>query len=197
MNEVEKDANALPTTRTLVRSTFAAAAVAVALLVSAVLPAEYGYDPIGVGKVLGLTEMGQIKMQLAQEASTDAIVSAVSSGAPSVVGEPESEWRDSMTVVLAPNKGIELKLVMTKGQQAMYEWSADSAEVSYNAHGEPPNPPKGFSHSYGRGLAKGRQGDLVAAFDGHHGWYWRNRSDVTVRVTLKTRGEYKELIEIK
>lgn len=192
MTEIDKNQDSLPSTRTLVRSTVAAVAVAVVLLVSVVLPAEYGYDPVGVGKVLGLTEMGEVKMALAREAGADdaTIVSQTTNAA-------ESEWRDSITVTLAPNQGIEYKLSMTKGQQAMYAWSADSADVSYNAHGEPPNPPKGFAHSYGRGLANGKQGDLVAAFDGVHGWYWRNRSEGTVRVTLKTRGEYQELLEIK
>ena len=38
-----------------------------ALLVTMVLPAEYGIDPTGVGRVLGLTEMGEIKQQLARK----------------------------------------------------------------------------------------------------------------------------------
>lgn len=188
------ETDVLPSTRTLVRSTIAAAALAVAVLVSVVMPAEYGYDPVGVGKVLGLTEMGEIKMALAREAEADDATAVLTSSAVPVA---ENAWRDSITVTLVPNQGVEYKLSMTKGQQAMYEWSADSAEVSYNAHGDPPNPPKGFAHSYGRGVSKGMAGDLVAAFDGIHGWYWRNRSEVTVRVTLKTRGEYKELLEVK
>ncbi|MCQ4051749.1 transmembrane anchor protein, partial [Klebsiella pneumoniae] len=31
---------------------------------------------------------------------------------------------------------------------------------------------------------------LVAAFDGKHGWFWRNRTDETVKLTLRTDGEY-------
>lgn len=194
MQPIDKNEDVLPTTRTLLRSTIIAVAVAVALLASIVLPAEYGVDPVGVGNLLGLTEMGEIKMALARDASADE-ATVVSQTANATTAD--NEWRDSITVTLAPNAGVEYKLAMTKGQQAMYAWSADSAEVSYNAHGEPPNPPKGFAHSYGRGLSKGMQGDLVAAFDGIHGWYWRNRSEVTVRVTLKARGEYQELLAIK
>ncbi len=33
------------------------------------LPAEYGTNPTGVGSILGLTEMGEIKQQLAAEAA--------------------------------------------------------------------------------------------------------------------------------
>lgn len=185
--------DSLPSTRTLLRSTFVALVIAGVLLVTVILPAEYGVDPVGAGKVLGLTEMGEIKMALAREAAAEnaTVVSSVSAGTSG------DEWRDSITVSLAPNEGVEYKLEMTKGQQAMYLWTADSAEVSYNAHGEPPDAPKNFAHSYGRGQSRSMQGDLVAAFDGVHGWHWRNRSEGTVRVTLKTRGEYQRLLEIQ
>ena len=52
--------NVLPSSRTLLRSTLLALAVAIALLVTTVLPAEFGVDPTGVGRVLGLTEMGKM-----------------------------------------------------------------------------------------------------------------------------------------
>lgn len=196
-----------PSARTLLRSTVVAALIATALLFAVVLPAEYGYDVLGVGRVIGLTHMGEIKMELAREASADAgegvavgsdrAGNAALYNAASASGEDAPQWRDSVTVALAPNAGIELKLTMQKGQQAMYQWSVDSAEVSYNAHGEPPNAPRGFAHSYGRGTSPGMQGDLVAAFDGVHGWHWRNRSDGVVHLTLKTRGDYTDLREIK
>src|SRR5215210_4257140 len=61
----------LPTSGQLVRSTLIAAGVAAALLVTVVLPAEYGIDPTGAGRALGLTEMGEIKTQLHEEAESD------------------------------------------------------------------------------------------------------------------------------
>ncbi|MEQ1691791.1 MAG: transmembrane anchor protein [Gemmatimonas sp.] len=192
-----------PSSRTLLRSTLVAFVVAGTLLATVVLPAEYGVDPTGIGRVLGLTEMGRIKMALAREAvEADAAEKAAGSGAPdprtaAIASVAAPGWRDSMTVTLAPGKGIELKLAMRAEQRATYEWRASSPEVTYNAHGEPPNPPKGFSHSYARGISDGEQGDMVAAFDGMHGWFWRNRSAGTVTITLKTRGEYQELREMK
>ncbi len=59
----------LPSGEQLVRSTVIAAAVAAVLLVVAVLPAEYGVDPTGIGRLLGLTPMGELKVQLAREAA--------------------------------------------------------------------------------------------------------------------------------
>ncbi|MFW9616762.1 MAG: transmembrane anchor protein, partial [Aquabacterium sp.] len=66
----------LPSSKQLVRSTILAAISAVVLLVAVVLPAEYGIDPTGIGRVLRMTEMGDIKQQLAAEAAADAAAAA-------------------------------------------------------------------------------------------------------------------------
>src|SRR5687768_17723085 len=60
-----------PDARTLMRSTLIRAAAALILLVTVVLPAEYGIDPTRIGRVLGLTQMGEIKVRLAREAAAD------------------------------------------------------------------------------------------------------------------------------
>ena len=62
----------LPSSAQLIRSTAIAAASAVAILVTVVLPAEYNIDPTGIGGVLGLAEMGEIKTQLAEEIARSA-----------------------------------------------------------------------------------------------------------------------------
>ena len=63
----------LPSTSKLIKSTVLAAIGAGALLVTVVMPSEYGIDPTGAGRLLGLTEMGEIKTVLAEEAAADAI----------------------------------------------------------------------------------------------------------------------------
>lgn len=72
----------LPTTRQLIRSTLIALAAAAALLVTVVLPAEYAVDPTGAGRLLGLTRMGEIKQQLAEEAAADAAASVAAERPP-------------------------------------------------------------------------------------------------------------------
>ena len=149
MHDVDDIPDTLPSSRTLLRSTLMALAVAGAVLVGLVLPAEYGVDPVGIGRLLGLTEGGWIKMALARAAAETTAVEAVeASGAtdsPVATSTAVSgrTWRDSMTVTLAPGKGTELKLAMRKGQKATYQWRATSPDVTYNAHGEPPIPTKG------------------------------------------------------
>jgi hypothetical protein len=59
-------------TASLRRVSLVALAVTVILTVTVVLPAEYGVDPTGIGSRIGLTQMGRLKQQLAEEAAEDA-----------------------------------------------------------------------------------------------------------------------------
>ncbi|WP_070398448.1 transmembrane anchor protein [Hydrogenophaga sp. PML113] len=203
----------LPSSRQLLRSTVIAAIVAAALLVAVVLPAEYGKDLTGMGRVLGLTEMGEIKTALAREAAADAAASArqreqpvasapvassqpvTASAAPPVVAQapvPASVpgWRDELGFTLAPGQGIEIKLVMKEGEKARYAWKVEGGVVNYDTHGD--GSGRSISYVKGRGLAAD-EGELVAAFTGNHGWFWRNRGKEDVRLVLRTAGQYSEL----
>ena len=200
----------LPTTRQLIRSTLIALVTAAALLVTVVLPAEYAVDPTGAGRVLGLTQMGEIKQQLAEEAEADAAVTVETAdsdlplteetGAPQMAETsastatpqaPAATWRDEVTLTLAPGEAAEIKLVMKLGETSRYEWRVDQGHVNSDLHGD---GTAGQSTSYRKGRAESSDtGELTAAFDGSHGWFWRNRSDVTVKVMLQTRGDYSQL----
>lgn len=204
----------LPTSRALVRSTLIAAAAAAVLLVTVVLPAEYGVDPTGVGRVLGLTEMGEIKMALAAEAEADAAADAAGQaepGAPAPSGAPvaaapapaspaapaaaPAASSDTTVVALQPGQGREIKVVMREGARVNYEWTVEGGIVNSDTHADRPGTPY---HGYAKG--KGQSGDkgvLVAAFDGKHGWFWRNRGRSPVTVTLRTSGDYQDLQEVK
>lgn len=177
----------LPTTGQLIRSTVIAVVIAGVLLVTTVLPAEYGIDPTGIGRVLGLTRMGEIKRSLAAE--------AIVPKAPPPAATPAPAARQhTMTVVLKPGQAAEIKLTMRKDVSVNYEWTAQGGPVNFDTHGEPLNAPKGFYHGYGKGRDATRDaGALQAAFDGTHGWFWRNRSGSDVTVTLKTSGDYTQI----
>ena len=62
----------LPTQAQLRRSSIVAGIGAVAIGVMVYMPAELGKDPTGVGGLLGLTEMGEIKQELARERAKNA-----------------------------------------------------------------------------------------------------------------------------
>jgi hypothetical protein len=214
MTSTTPQLDTLPSAGTLLRSTAIAAAVAIALLLVAVLPAEYGIDPTGIGRVLGLARMGEIKGTLEKEAhegpppcppapatAADALpCTAQPSVAPAAPAAPEVAPTDAKTdvtrVTLAPGEGKEVKLKMREGGRVAFSWSTDSGVVNYDLHSD--HPTKGSYHGYEKGLgASSREGTLVAAFDGLHGWFWRNRTEAPVTITLKTDGQYEELKELK
>jgi hypothetical protein len=60
------------------------------LLVGVVLPAEYGVDPTGIGRVIGLTQMGQLKRMLAEEAAEDTAADSVAAAAKAAAGADTS-----------------------------------------------------------------------------------------------------------
>ena len=94
------------------------------------MPAEYGVDPTGIGRVTGLTEMGEIKMALAEEAAAAEAAEAAlalelaaapeAPTAPAPAVEPaavaDAALRsDTVSVSLAPGEGKEIKLAMNEG----------------------------------------------------------------------------------
>mgnify|MGYP000336130901 CR=1 FL=1 len=80
----------LPSTAKLIRSTIMAAIAALVLLVTVVMPAEYALDPTGLGRMLGLTEMGEIKEQLTEEAAADQAAQMVAAQSPADRKAPEA-----------------------------------------------------------------------------------------------------------
>lgn len=190
----------LPSTGKLLRSTGYAALIAAALLIFAVLPAEYGIDPTGAGRLYGFTQMGEIKRSLAaQNAAAAPQTAAVPKPEPVSAQTPApGTQRHSTLVKLKPGQAAEIKLSMRKGARVQYEWSSAGGPVNFDTHGDPAGgAPKGFYHGYGKGRGAERDaGTLEAAFDGTHGWFWRNRSGQEVTVTLKTSGEYSKISRV-
>jgi hypothetical protein len=199
----------LPSTGKLLRSTAVAALMATVLLITTILPSEYGIDPTGIGRALGLTQMGEIKVSLAAEAVASTNQPAPPIAAAAAVAEqaapvapaaaPPAEQaaagqQHTMTVNLKPGQSAEIKLAMRKDARVDYEWSTVGGTVNYDTHGDPVGAPKNFYHGYGKGKNETSQtGELQAAFDGTHGWFWRNRSQQEVTITLTTSGDYEQI----
>lgn len=193
----------LPSSKQLIKSTILAAIAAIVILFTVVLPAEYGIDPTGVGKLLRLTEMGQVKQQLAEEAAADAagLVATETSDidnmteqtintTPTDTTVADGQWRDEIPFTLTPGEGIEIKMKMSEGDKANYSWAVTGGEVNFDTHGDALG--KAISYEKGRGVASD-EGVLEAAFTGNHGWFWRNRGDSDVQVVLRTRGDYSTI----
>lgn len=199
----------LPSTGKLIRSTAIAIVAAGAILVTTVLPAEYGIDPTGIGRVLGLTKMGEIKKSLEKENKEHARFAPRSTDRQSVLSalgdllvspaaaqdkkpaKDASAWKDESTFSLRPGQGFEIKLTMKKGATATYEWTATGGRINYDLHAHA----GGKNARYKRGRGKvGDSGSFTAKFDGNHGWFFRNRDSKEVKVVIKFKGDYSAIV---
>ena len=211
----------LPTSAQLLRSTAIAFVAAAGILVTIVLPAEYAIDPTGVGRMLKLTEMGEIKTQLAEEAERDrqkdstsfmeqparpaqdqrssllgsalaALFVSPAQASERLVVAQAAGRKDETVITLKPSEGVEYKLTMKAGAKVNFSWATDGGVVNYDMHGTPAGGGKEKSYKQGRGAASD-EGVLTAEGDGAHGWFWRNRGSKDVTITLKTNGAYAEI----
>jgi hypothetical protein len=198
----------LPSTPSLIGSTLTAIVVAGILLVTIILPAEYGIDPTGAGDYLGLTQMGEIKMMLAKEAEADELRQKTMSDALikksdehiiaatelNDVKTKQAVYReDKHVITLEPGKAAELKLKMSKGNQAKFSWQSNGNGVKHDTHGH--NGEDTITYDKGRKVTE-KSGVIRAAFDGEHGWYWRNVSWDKVQITLETSGYYSGVVRL-
>ncbi|MEY4982492.1 MAG: hypothetical protein RIR62_758 [Pseudomonadota bacterium] len=126
----------------------------------------------------------------AAEPAPEAAPTETATAVDAAVAEATSDWRDEVSYTLAPGEGIEVKLAMQEGQTARFFWTANGAVVNYDTHGD--GSGQKVSYEQGRGVPE-QEGTLTAAFTGNHGWFWRNRTDAPVTVTLRTAGDYAEM----
>ncbi len=201
----------VPSSARLAKSIAGAIAVAGLILLTIVLPAEYGIDPTGIGARLGLDALatsGEAEQPAAAQpaASAEPAVAQPAAAELDAVGQPvkpiesgavsqrERAYRsDRLTLELAPGKGGEIKAPMQAGDGMVFHWTA-TGPVSSDLHGERTGAAKDEYTSYwidpGRTEAAGT---LTAPFDGVHGWYWLNKTPEPVTVELEVAGFQEKL----
>lgn len=158
-------------------ATVLALIAAVLILVALILPAEFNRDPLGTGKILGL--------------------SGLSGSAPQTMGQEQTAYReDAVTFELLPFEFVEYKYQLNQGSALLYSWTT-SDTVSFDFHGEPADGPEGFAESFRLGKDDHGNGAFTAPFTGIHGWFWGNLGANTVTVKLKTAGFYTETLEFR
>lgn len=202
--------NELPSMGKLIKSTILAVFVAAVILITVVLPAEYGIDPTGIGNLIGLVKMGEIKVSLAQEAASERAIekkqksesgnklqSATIPVAEDIAPESDVNVKsDQMTITLKQDEGKEIKLAMKKGEKVNYTWWTDKGRANFDVHADSKALEISY-HNYEKGSLEKSEGVLEAAFDGSHGWFWRNRTSETMTVTLQVSGNYSEIKQVK
>jgi hypothetical protein len=181
-----------PSKKAIAKATGIALAVALVILFTAVLPAEYGIDPLKTGALLHLTDLAK-----ATESKPEpkAAVGARPTAAPAGIytAQPGIFKTDSEDLSLMPGEGVEIKYHMQKGAGMLYSWKASGA-VAFEFHGEPDNKPnKDYFESYELNNQAGSDhsnGSFTAPSTGIHGWFWENKGKKEVQIHLVTAGFY-------
>ena len=159
-----------------------ACAVAVVVLVTVVLPAEYGVDPAGTGQALGLLDLYNARAVTGPPITPPA-------GGP--LFPQLSPFRvDSRTLIVPSLGSLEFKYDLAKGTSMTYSWQA-TAPIDFDFHTEVAGRPNA-SDTFERGEAGESYGFYTAPYDGIHGWYWENLNDSDVTITLTAAGGFSE-----
>ena len=172
-----------PSGRTLAKATIVSIIGAGVLLVSIVLPAEYGIDPLGTGRALGLAHLSGAAAETIQPAA----------GGP-VFSQSGGHKTDTREFKLGPYEYIEFKYELDTGATLLYDWKA-TAPVTFNFHTDPAGKPKEASESFEKGEAVEKHGAYVAPYPGIHGWYWENPTGEDITVRLSTIGFFNSAKE--
>jgi len=162
----------------LIKAAFIAVVFAMVILITVVLPAEYGIDPTGLGEKMGLTV-------LAAPVVETAITPIVS------CDEKPTIQKGSIEIVVPANSGLEYKLHIEKDVELTYSWRTSGAALYFDFHGEPQGDKTGYFKSFKEATLSTDAGVQKIPFTGSHGWYWKNETDSAITVFLETEGEYQ------
>jgi len=185
---IVEDPNQLkaPSKKALAKATGIALLVALLLLFVAVLPAEYGFDPLKTGAVLGLTGISQ-----AGEVKGRATATPAAGQAGVYTTQPKIYKVDAEDFSLRPGEGVEMKYHMVKGAGMVYGWKANG-KLTYEFHGEPDQKPnKDYFESYELDDKVGKDasyGSFTAPSTGIHGWFFKNKGDKEIQFRLLVAG---------
>jgi hypothetical protein len=193
-----------PSAVKIIAATGFALITAALILILFVLPAEYGIDPLGTGKALGLIDLVRAADKPVPGADgasiSPVLVPSPAGDAPMVKGafiaQPNRFQFDSRELTLAPGEGLEIKYNMKRGAGLIYSWTANGT-LSFEFHGEPNVKPTGregtdYYESYEVDDAGKDQdnGTFLAPSTGIHGWFWKNGNKQAVTLKLVSAGFY-------
>ena len=199
-----------PSGKRIAVSVVVALVVAAVVLVAAVLPAEYGIDPTGIGRLLGLDELTAPATRTLEvrdviggnervrEVEIPAFNEPVPLPNPAVhqVEDRPIQTR-TLTLTLQPDQETEIKTVLRASKVITYTWKTDGGLVYCDMHGHDPAAGQDFFVRYREDQegATEATGSLVAPFDGEHGWYWLNIHDGPVTITLTVTGFFDDIVD--
>jgi len=169
----------------LAKALIVALVVALVILVVAVLPAEYGLDPLGSGRALGLLHDSAVISEPAPPPTLEAALSPTPVGPSTQYG---TGYRvDRATFKLGPYEFIEYKYRLVQGANMIFSWHA-TAPVTHDFHGAPDGQGPEAEVTIDKQTKSHAAGALSAPFTGMHGWYWENPGGDPVTIELNAAG---------
>jgi hypothetical protein len=210
----------VPSKAAILKATAVALVVAALIFVCAVLPAEFGIDPLHTGAAMGLMNLSRGSGAGASNAKAAPVTPSVTASAPGITvvpgvngeapvikgvftAQPGRYKTDSRELKLGPGEGMEIKYHMQAGAGMVYSWIA-SGRVQYEFHGEPDKKPIGapedYFESYQKDVTAGAEqahGTFTAPSAGIEGWFWDNESGAPVTIHLVTAGFYDYILQNK
>ena len=164
----------------------AALLAAGAIFVVFILPAEFGRDPTGLGRALGLEVLSTEGMNEEQlrGAKRTGVLAELGGGS---IADPQ----DRYTVELAPFASTEFKYTLAEGDRMRFAWEA-TGPVDFDMHAHPFEGGEALTESYAVTKAPSQSGVYTAQFSGIHGWFWQNRTMDNVTLTLEAAGPMTE-----
>ena len=165
-----------------------AVVAATLLTVLVALPAEYGVDPTGFGRLTGLDQVS---------APLEVVIETRSDAPPEIERASEVPFRtDTVEVVLGGGTGllseVEYKVTMLAGDTMVYSWVSPE-DVSFQFHGHLENSRPGplTVMQYRSGSGTSGNGTLVAPINGIHGWYFRKVGAEPLAIQIHLAGYYE------
>ncbi len=204
--KMKTDKQSLISKKQILKSIFIAFTIGMVVFLVAVLPAEYGIDPLKTGKLFGFNKLHKKeaiilpssslnfeKILLEEVGSKPNVLRPIEANNP----PPEKQFaerQDTIKIIVPASKGIEYKVKVLKYGSMKYEWSTINDIVFTDFHGEliQDNPPKDvFFESYTIAYSNNMAGTFTAPFEGKHGWYFKNLTTKDLVVTVKLKGQYE------
>jgi hypothetical protein len=189
-----------PSMATLAKTTAMSLAIAGILLVTVILPAEYNLDPLGTGRILGLTEIASPTVEAVEQSDPAAAELAPTQSGPA--GQYPSELKlDVFEITLQPYEYVEYKYHLEQHATMLYSWTASDALIQ-DFHGERTGAGEekegpAEEQSYDKQNRRQANGSFAAPFTGIHGWYWENPGGAPITVRLTSSGFYSAALEIR
>lgn len=177
----------------LILAILGALILAALIVLGAILPAEFNRDPLGVGRLSGLSRLW---------APADRQVAAAAGAARA--REYDAPFRtDVIEIPLgdflagADKSELEYKVRMKKDATLIYAWevigTTEPRDFHFDQHGHTtPAPGEAMAvATWRQAFGLKQQGALTAPFDGIQGWQFSNSSEKPVVVRLRLAGFYE------